>query len=316
MLVREDGALLEWAGTGPGSSAQAVGGVPVFGGWGRSQPVVEEAIRQAIGDHLPDELHICVVGRFLEGFCAQDRVKNVQIHVIDEPTGAFTLAGVREGVCVLSGTGSFVHGRSRDGRERHLDGLGPLLGDRGSGYDIGLRTLQAAARSGWHPRHRTSLAGVVRNVCGGRADDSEGLSLIAYMAAPRDRSEIARLSRLALRAAADGDRVAVQVLHDAAAALAETIYDMVDQLGMTKEDYLLIGTGGVIAHSDIYWEHLCALAKVFAPRLRPQRAELPPVVGVALTALERLPGVEVQAARERLFAGCRAKLRTEEAFGS
>src|SRR3954462_3041250 len=46
-------------------------------------------------------------------------------------------------VLVLSGTGSCVFGRSIDGRTAKIGGWGHILGDKGSGFEIGLRALKA-----------------------------------------------------------------------------------------------------------------------------------------------------------------------------
>jgi N-acetylmuramic acid 6-phosphate etherase len=46
-------------------------------------------------------------------------------------------------VLVLSGTGSCFYGRSADGRIARFGGWGHILGDKGSGYEIGLRALKA-----------------------------------------------------------------------------------------------------------------------------------------------------------------------------
>ena len=46
-------------------------------------------------------------------------------------------------VLVLSGTGSCCYGRTPDGRALQLGGWGHILGDKGSGFEIGLRALKA-----------------------------------------------------------------------------------------------------------------------------------------------------------------------------
>ena len=46
-------------------------------------------------------------------------------------------------VLVVSGTGSGCYGKSAKGRRIKVGGWGHVLGDKGSGYDIGLRALQA-----------------------------------------------------------------------------------------------------------------------------------------------------------------------------
>jgi N-acetylglucosamine kinase-like BadF-type ATPase len=54
--------------------------------------------------------------------------------------------GGRPGVLVLSGTGSIVIGRSADGRWARAGGLGPLLGDEGSGFWLGQQWLRLTTR--------------------------------------------------------------------------------------------------------------------------------------------------------------------------
>ncbi len=51
------------------------------------------------------------------------------------------------GVLVIAGTGSNVMGRARDGQRCNVGGWGPVLGDEGSGYWIGIEALRAAVRA-------------------------------------------------------------------------------------------------------------------------------------------------------------------------
>ena len=46
-------------------------------------------------------------------------------------------------VLVLSGTGSCCFGKTSDGRTAKMGGWGHILGDKGSGFEIGLRALKA-----------------------------------------------------------------------------------------------------------------------------------------------------------------------------
>ncbi len=312
ILVRDDGQLLGWARSDPGQHP-AEGAVH---GRGRSHRVIRDTIVEAIGSTRYEELHIGAVGPFAPELLSQDQTPaRLEVHKITEPTAAFRLAGEGAGVCALAGTGAFVHGRTRDGRTCHLDGLGPLLGDHGGGYEIGLRALQAAARSGWHPRHRVSFARDVFEACGGRADDAYGWSLVPYMAAPHDRSEIAQFARPVVAAAAKGDPVAGRILREAAASLAATVYDVVDRLQMAGDDYAFIGTGGIIASSDFYWEHLCRDVRTFAPGFKPVRSDLPAVIGVALSTLACMEVADFEAAKERLCGCARARLEAERKAG-
>jgi len=50
--------------------------------------------------------------------------------------------GSRHGILLNAGTGSMAYGRNKKGEEARSGGLGPILGDEGSGFWIGKRFLQ------------------------------------------------------------------------------------------------------------------------------------------------------------------------------
>ena len=144
-----------------------------------------------------------------------------------------------------------MHAITCDGHGILLDGLGPLLGDYGSAYHIGAMAVQAAARANWHPRHKTSLAGIVYSSLGINNARSMGQSLIGTLDTNQDRAIVAHLAHLVDDQARAGDRVARKIIEDAASALAQTVYDAYDCLGMIDQDYCLVGTGSVIEKSDL-----------------------------------------------------------------
>ncbi len=307
--MRDDGVALGWG--------RHEGVVPAqqrsFGGSGRSHIAIQQAIEQALGEWSGEELHLVVQMSWTPIPVSAKRVPRLLLHTVSEYQAAYAQAGETSGLVVLAGTGAFVHGLPRDGKYLHLDGLGPMLGDFGSGYHIGVMAAQAAARSGWHPRHFTTLADAIYRACGGREGDPFGASLIAFMHGNRDRAEIASLARIVDGEARTGDRVAREILEAAADALAETLWDVIDRLGIVRDAYPLIGIGGIITHSAIYWERLCLRAAEFAPHLTPQRLELPPVVGAVLPILEQLGAVPPAAARANLLTSVRELLEVRSA---
>lgn len=119
-------------------------------------------------------------------------------------------------ILILSGTGSCCYGRRVDGEVIRLGGWGHILGDRGSGYEIGLRGLRTAIefldREGrWSLLGRTILGALLLD----EADD-----LIDW-ANKAGKSEIAALAEQVFAAAAKGDKAAVAILSDAAESLAK-----------------------------------------------------------------------------------------------
>jgi N-acetylglucosamine kinase-like BadF-type ATPase len=240
------------------------------------------------------------------------------------------LVGATSGVVVVAGTGARVYGCARSGIELSLDGLGPLLGDWGGGYQIGLAGLRAAARALQHPRHATSLkaaifdsqawmpavwrrerrdAGttaarrraVLRAISPEHVETRRLGHLIAFCLYPHDRSVIAALAAVVDAEARAGDGVARRILHGAARDMSDSVWNVVQRLDMAHDDCVLVGTGSVSMRSDVYWRELCRRVTAFAPRFRPIRSPLPPVAGVALAGMARLNGGDVSAARRRLF---------------
>ena len=83
-----------------------------------------------------------ILARALRGLAAR-------VHVISDAQAALLGAlGKRPGVLLLSGTGSIVVGRNARGRWARAGGLGPILGDEGSGFWLGREWLRARVRDG------------------------------------------------------------------------------------------------------------------------------------------------------------------------
>ncbi|MGC8667697.1 MAG: N-acetylglucosamine kinase [Chthonomonadales bacterium] len=288
LLVTPAGEVIGWgrwsvrdAGSGRGT-----------GGSGRSGATVRRAVQQALRQAKGlSDLHVVGYGASPKDL-AEFAGRAGGVQSVRECDAAMALAGIEAGVVALAGTGAFVYGRRPDGKEVHLDALGPLLGDYGSGYHIGLMAIRAAAKASWHPRHATSLEVPVLEACQAFSGQSEGFHLVAYMLGNPDRAEVASLAELVNAHAEAGDRHARSILETAADELAETLRDVVDLLNIASELLPLVGTGGVITGSHLYWEHFCLRCREFAPGLEPRLAPGPLVAGVALLGLKHLGKVD------------------------
>jgi N-acetylmuramic acid 6-phosphate etherase len=118
-------------------------------------------------------------------------------------------------VLILSGTGSCCFGRKPDGKTIRIGGWGHILGDKGSGYEIGLRGLQESVqcldREGrWPLLGRNILQTLQLN---------NPVDLIDW-AKTAAKSEVAALAVQVFVAAAKGDKLARGILADAAESLA------------------------------------------------------------------------------------------------
>lgn len=136
--------------------------------------------------------------------------------------GAF---GNGPGVVVIAGTGSIVMGQDGDRTER-AGGWGPLLGDEGSGYDVGRRGAVAALRAHDGRGPPTLLVELYRQYLGGDLD-----LLIPLVYRPMPTSGMARLARLVGEAAKAQDPVALAILDTAAEELALAVRAVARRLG-------------------------------------------------------------------------------------
>jgi N-acetylmuramic acid 6-phosphate etherase len=129
--------------------------------------------RQITSTEKPASVAICVAG------CrtAADRARlrtlagrvwpraNIAVGSDLDSGHAAAFGAGRDGILVISGTGSCVYGRHRK-RIARVGGWGHLLGDRGSGYWLALSSLRAEiANFDYTGRTSRALQGVLRRLC-------------------------------------------------------------------------------------------------------------------------------------------------------
>ena len=273
-------------------------------GWGLGGPVnyrpVEDAL-QSFDDALFGALESFTGGELWVGLiCGGGQVarrlaeRSIEAHLVSvgEIEGGYLAALLPWGIMSLSGTGSFIHGRRPDGRNIHLGGLGPILGDEGSAYDLGLRACRAALRSTWSPSSHTVLAESVIRALGA---DSVWSIVDLFHTHKLPRGVMAQFAPLVDEAARAGDEVARDIMSRSAAGLAEILAVVLEELSIAGQSYPVFGLGGVAQGSPFFWDLFVAEALQRDPTLQ---LTVPPVrlaVGAAFGAMAQA-GVEVNAA--------------------
>lgn len=141
--------------------------------------------------------------------------------------------GGHSGVVVLAGTGSFAFGRASDGFSASAGGFGPLLGDEGSAYDIGLSALRLAALASEGRAPSTTLSTLAL----------EHFKVTSWPDLARmnlSREAVAGFALITSRAADDGDATAADVLSRAGSDLGRLGSHVARQVLLHHDGYLKI----------------------------------------------------------------------------
>ncbi len=176
-----------------------------FGLAGVSSPAVQAWARRAVTAVVAGELILCG----------------------DEEIALDAAFAGGPGILVIAGTGSNAMGRSASGELFGAGGWGPVLGDEGSGYLIGLEAIRAALRA----QDRVSVGGAA--TCLLREIERHwGLDSVAELVALANQRtfadgarppDFAELAPVVARCAAESDALAAGILERAGEELAELV---------------------------------------------------------------------------------------------
>jgi len=279
VLVDETGAVIGWVRGGP---------IHIF----YDPPeVIAASFRDAVAGALAGRRvgELWVVGSTPRHEPAREVLQAAAeiVHYSDanEVDTAYASVQERWGLVVLSGTGSFVHGRSPEGRDLHWGGAGPVLNDYGSAYEIGLRGLRAAFASTWTESRRTSLAQAIPQALG--VADLRKVFHLIYVE-NMNRRQIASLARAVNAEAEQGDRVARECVLRAADELATLAIDMIGELGLRESPVPVIPIGGVAQRCRLWWDRVCERIRAAAPDMTARLPRVQPAVGAALIGLQQM----------------------------
>lgn len=181
--------------------------------------------------------------------------------------------GERRGVLILAGTGSVAFGINDAGETAQVGGWGYLLGDEGSGYQLGLQALQAVVRAADGREQPTRLTEAVL----AELELSTPKDLIQWVYAPNRTREVARLAPLVL--AAEDDPAACAIIAEAVAELALAGQTAAHRLHIKPPVYAF--AGGLLCAPNPLSLGLCAALGL--PGLPVPK--YPPVLGASLLAL-------------------------------
>jgi len=193
--------------------------------------------------------------------------------------------GNKAGVVVIAGTGSIACGINSRGRFARAGGWGPAMGDEGSGSYIGRRALESIVMSYDYRGEPTSMMEPILRHFG--VSSPPELPPVIYDDPDKAMREIAQLSRIAVKAAQEGDKVAQEILKDAAKELAVAAIAVIKQLRMERDEFQVAYVGGVFEAGELILDPVREEIQNFAPHAKIAPPIDPPVIGAVKMAAER-----------------------------
>lgn len=274
LLVDPRGVPLQRA-TGPGLE---IIGSP------RGVALVTSSLKETLSSlTLPEQVHTVCFG--LNGVHAPDSGVEPAVAVVSSLVAAerYVVAsdvvmtfvgalGIQPGAVVAAGTGSVILAVSREGQSSRVDGHGPLLADRGSGYEVGRRGLKDALRvADGVPGSAALYEQLLRRFGDPRS------AMDAVYGGENPSKVIASFSREVAVAAAEGDDAATAIWAAAGRDLAASVAAAAASAGLTDESFPVSCAGGLFSVGALLSEPF----EKEIGRLLP-RAELQPARGGAL----------------------------------
>jgi len=171
------------------------------------------------------------------------------IHLVTDAQVALSGAfGGGPGVVAIAGTGSIAWGKNACGKMARAGGWGYVFGDEGGAFDVVRQAVRAALRfeEGWGDSTALRIALLEAT----QAQDMNDL-LHRFYEPVYSRDRIAVLAKVVSVTAAEGDRIAREILHSAANALAMLAASVRGQLFGENEEVKVSYAGRVFEEHPI-----------------------------------------------------------------
>lgn len=289
LIAAEDGRIYGWQKTGPSNPlfmppAKALENVvaAVKGAMTAQTAIMKQSITQAC---------ICIPG-FEKQFSKESLVRSLgvgieQISMMgDERSTLLAALGGKAGIVIAAGTGSFAIGRDGQNNIKSAGGWGPILGDEGSGYDMGRQALRAIVTQHENNAPTTALTEAVCSLWG--IDRVQDIRL--YLNSHTNfQQTISALAPLVLECAQKGDSTAKTIIRRAGYSLADLSYTVIKQLTMPDGPVKIAVSGGIRNFGDLITDPIRQRFKEeYQIEVNLCEPEFPTVIGALLLAMEKV----------------------------
>ncbi|ANF95504.1 BadF/BadG/BcrA/BcrD ATPase family protein [Paenibacillus bovis] len=236
------------------------------------------------GVYTPEECR--VVEQVLHSYWQERGQQAPDIRVVSDAETALAAAfGTNRGIVAIAGTGSIVLGVLPSGERVRAGGWGHILGDQGSGYAIGQRTLQTVMLGYDGIVEVTGLSDKVLQHYDARS--AEDLRHIVYQPHIGKR-QIAAAAKLCIEASQSGDVLAQQIITQAAVDMAELVQALLNRYPELEQTGIA-AAGSIFRYSVLYRETFVQQLQQGYARLPEVRlAEQQAAYGAAVLIMNRL----------------------------
>ena len=191
----------------------------------------------------------------------------------------------KNGVMIICGTGSNCFGVNEEGKEAKVNGWDYILGDEGSGYEVGTKALRALMKA-YDGRGESTLLSKtiledlnIKNV-------SELIRWAYKDSFSKDR--IAAIAKTVCKTAEMGDKISKKILKEEADEAIISVKTVVDKLGLADKEFDLVFVGNVFKCEKYFKSVLMRKLKSKFTKINFKSLTKKPVEGAIKLALENL----------------------------
>lgn len=191
----------------------------------------------------------------------------------------------KNGIIIICGTGSNCFGINEEGEEAKANGWDYILGDEGSGYEIGIKALRAAMRAyDGRGKNTLLLETILEDL---KLKDVEELIKWVY-GNPFTTDRFAVISKTVCRTAEMGDKISADILEKEAEEAFISISAVARKLDLTNRDFDLVFVGNVFKCERYFKAVLIKKLKDKFPKINFIPLTKKPVEGAVKMALRNI----------------------------
>jgi N-acetylglucosamine kinase-like BadF-type ATPase len=229
-------------------------------------------------------------GRPEEKATVQELIKAIGLNQFTIMTDAeilyYSIFGDESGILVSAGTGSICLIKTGDQRLMQIGGWGYLLGDEGSGYDIGRRAIKAVLQDLLNKKTPSSFSQKLLLFYG--LGKHENLVSVVY-SSPNPTKFIASCAKFVCEEADAGNPEALQIIEETTDSLVQYALQAVELLDSeVMEKYRVALAGGILRNKSIVYRKFVEKAGKKGLNFKYVRQGLEPGAAAALYALKQV----------------------------